>query len=441
VNSRLKLDFARIRRLSKESFWIFSGQVAAVMGALVGVRVLTDLMSPSEYGQVALGMTVATFLGQAWLGPLSTGAARFFSPASEAGEVKSYLNAVGQLMSVVTKTMLPLILVISIFVLMSNFKAWLLLIVAALIFATVTSCNGVANGIQNAARQRVIVALHTGAVPWIRLFLAVSLIYFFGVSSTAVLCGYAIAAIVILISQYHFFKRILKMARQQRTTLVETSHIWKSRIIDYSWPFATWGVFFALYQASDRWALLAFSSASDVGLFSVLYQLGYYPVAIITEMLFSLLTPIIFSRAGDGKDLQRLNNAMSLNLKIFGAVLLTTVCIFFVTWITHELIFKFFVAKEYREVSYLLPWISLSAGLVTSGHILSLARMSAMETKALIAPKVLTAILGGVLNVLGAFLYGLEGIVIAQILFSIIYLGWMAFQFFSYGYKLKLTLS
>lgn len=431
-----KFDFTRFVRLFKESFWIVSGQVFGVIGALVGVRVLTELMSPSEYGQVALGMTFVMFLGQAWLGPLGTGAARFFAPASEAGELKQYLKAVGQLIYLVNKAILPLALVICIFILVSNLDEWLPLVVGALIIAIVTNCNGVASGIQNAARQRAIVALHSGVTPWVRLLLAVSLIYYFGVSSTVVIWAYVFAAIIILLSQYHFFKQILKVSEQQ-TSVNDSSHVWKSHIVKYSWPFAAWGIFFALYQASDRWALVAFSSQSDVGLFSVLYQLGYYPVALFTEMLFSLLTPILFSRAGDGKNSERLNNAIRLNLKIFGAVLLTTLFIFFATWTTHELIFKVFVAEEYRKVSNLLPWVSLSAGLVTSGHILSLARMSALETKALIVPKVLTSVLGILLNVLGAYLYGLEGIIMAQLLFSIIYLGWMGFMFLNYVYKLK----
>ncbi len=60
---------------------------------------------------------------------------------------------------------------------------------------------------------------------------------------------------------------------------------------------------------------------------------------------------------------------------------------------------------------------------------LSIDRMSALDSKGLIAPKVGTAILGGLLNILGAYLYGLEGVIAASFLFSVIYFGWLFLQY------------
>jgi hypothetical protein len=79
-------------------------------------------------------------------------------------------------------------------------------------------------------------------------------------------------------------------------------------------------------------------------------------------------------------------------------------------------------------VSHLLPWLILSSGIFAAGQVLSIDRMNALDTKALIAPKVITAIMGGLLNILGAYLYGLEGVVAASLLFSVIYFGWLFLQ-------------
>lgn len=435
-----KFDSNRIRRLTTESFWIVVGQGAAVLGALVGIRVLTELMSPEVYGQLALGMTLATLTGQAWMGPLSAGASRFFSPANEIGELKSYLRGVGRLLLCITAIILLITIVAVISAIASGFLAWVTLIMVAVVFATATGYNSIANGIQNAARQRAVVALHSGMAPWLRILMAVSLIYMFGASSTVVISGYVVATIIILISQYLFFKTILQTANHQSDATSNISDVWQARILSYSWPFATWGIFSALHLASDRWALVTFSSQADVGLFSVLYQLGYFPVALFTEMLVSLVSPVLFQRAGDGSSSERVNNAVRINIKMVGIVLLTTILIFFVTWMAHELIFKIFVAKEYGKISYLLPWVTLSAGLIAAGHVLSLARMSSLDTKRLIAPKVVTAVLGILLNFFGAYLYGLEGLVIAQLLFSVIYCGWMVLQYLSFYSKSEFAL-
>ncbi len=435
----LKFDVARIRRLTKESFWIVVGQLAAVLGALVGIRVLTELMSPDVYGQLALGMTLALIAGQALMGPLSAGASRFFASASEVGELKPYILGIRKLLLIITIAILLLTVVIVTSVFASDYKTWIPLIIVAVVFALFTGYNNIANGIQNAARQRIIVALHSGLAPWIRILIAVCLIYIFGASSTVVISGYVLATTIILISQYLFFKPVLHTAKLQLGATNNTNNIWQARIFNYSWPFATWGIFSAVHLASDRWALATFNSHTEVGFFAVLYQLGYFPVAIFTEMLVSLISPMLFQRAGDGSSIQRINNAVRLNVKMVCIVLLATTFIFIVAGLAYKLIFSIFVAKQYEMISYLLPWAVLSAGLVSAGHVFSLSRMSSLETKGLIIPKVVTAIIGIILNILGAYFYGLEGVVFAQLLFSVIYFGWMVIQYLTFSKKLALV--
>ncbi|MGB5196552.1 MAG: hypothetical protein WBN64_05740, partial [Candidatus Deferrimicrobium sp.] len=101
------LQSERFRRLSREGFWVVSGQAAAVAGGLFGVRLLTELMEPAAYGELALGMTVATLVNQTVLGPLSNGATRFYAPAAEAGDLTGYLAAVRRMVASATGWIIP----------------------------------------------------------------------------------------------------------------------------------------------------------------------------------------------------------------------------------------------------------------------------------------------------------------------------------------------
>jgi len=49
---------SRLRRLIKEASWIIIGQIVAITGALALVRVLTEYLDPSQYGELALGRNV-----------------------------------------------------------------------------------------------------------------------------------------------------------------------------------------------------------------------------------------------------------------------------------------------------------------------------------------------------------------------------------------------
>jgi hypothetical protein len=57
-------------RAGKELIWVIIGQVVALSGGIVGIRLLTGHLGPEAYGELALGTTIAGFLGQILFGPL-----------------------------------------------------------------------------------------------------------------------------------------------------------------------------------------------------------------------------------------------------------------------------------------------------------------------------------------------------------------------------------
>lgn len=71
------LNLARMRRLAKEGFWIVLGQIVTVLGSLVLVRVLTGFLTPAQYGQLALGLTIVTLFNQVVFGGIGGGSPDF----------------------------------------------------------------------------------------------------------------------------------------------------------------------------------------------------------------------------------------------------------------------------------------------------------------------------------------------------------------------------
>ena len=178
--------------------------------------------------------------------------------------------------------------------------------------------------------------------------------------------------------------------------------------------------------ASDRWALELFANTQEVGLYAALYQLGYYPMSIATGMAVQFLVPIFYQRAGDASDNRRNASVNSLSWRLTGIALGLTVAVFFAALLFHAQIFRLFAAAEYASVSHLLPWMLLAGGIFAAGQTIALNLMSQMKTRIMIAPKLITALLGVALNFAGAYWYGISGIVAAGILFSVSYFVWMA---------------
>ena len=411
----------RFHRLSKEGLWIILGQAAAVIGSLAGVRLLTELLTPAEYGELALGLTVSALVNQTILGPLANGVTRFYAPALEQGDVGGYLSAVRRLVVMATGFIFLIVLLALAGLLSCGYTQWIGIATAALAFAALSGYNAILNGIQNAARQRAIVALHQGIESWLRFLVAAGLLLWLGASSAVAMSGYAIAVILVLGSQYLFFRRTV-----HNNSVASDSGHWQRQMWTYSWPISVFGMFTWVQLASDRWALELFTTTREVGTYAALFQLGYYPMSVASTMAMQFLAPIFYQRAGDASDNRRNADVRKLSWNLTGISLSATAAAFLLALLFHRQIFRVLVASEYASVSHLLPWMLLAGGIFAAGQTIALNLMSQMRTQAMMAAKIVTALAGVVLNFAGAYWLGTVGIVIAGVLFSVLYLAWMA---------------
>ncbi len=411
----------RLHRLSKEGLWILLGQAAAVLGSLAGVRLITELLAPAAYGELALGLTVSALVNQTILGPLANGVSRFYAPAREQGDLGGYLSAVRRLAMIATGIIFLIVLLALAGLLSAGRAQWIGITAAALAFAALSGYNVILNGIQNAARQRAIVALHQGIESWLRFLVAAALLLWLGASSALAMAGYALAAVLVLGSQYLFFRN----TERARGGAADPGH-WQRQMWNYSWPISLFGVFTWVQLASDRWALQLFATTEEVGTYAALFQLGFYPMSVASTVAMQFLAPIFYQRAGDASDSRRNADVHALSWKLTGLSLAATAAAFLLALLFHRQIFRLLVASEYAGVSQLLPWMLLAGGIFAAGQTIALNLMSQLRTQAMMAVKIVTALAGVALNFAGAYWLGTTGIVIAGVLFSVLYFSWMA---------------
>lgn len=415
------LDRSRIQRLAKESSWVVAGQIASVLGMLVLVRVLTEYLNPAQYGELALGLTVAGLVNQVVMGGLNAGIGRFYSIAAEKNDLNGYLHASRRLMGYATVVVVAIAAVLMVGLVWLGYSQWMGLAATALIFSVLSGYNASLNGIQNAARQRAIVAFHGGLDAWLKILLAVGVMHWLGSTSMVVVLGYALSLIMVTGSQFFLLRR--DIPHLTRTSPEAQGWTWK--ILAYSLPFSTWGLFSWAQQTSDRWALQSFATIEEVGQYTVVFQLGYMPIGLATGMVISFVGPVLFQRSGNATDPVR-NSAMHyIAWRITWACFGVTAIACAVSWLLHEWIFKLLVAAEYRTVSYLLPWAVLAGGVFAAGQLLALKLMADMKTRIMTTAKIVTAVLGVLLNIIGALFFGAVGVVLALVAFSAIYFLWM----------------
>ncbi|CAN5543543.1 hypothetical protein BH23ACI1_BH23ACI1_26750 [soil metagenome] len=414
----------RAIRLGGEVFWISLGQAAVALGGLMGVRILTELLPPTIYGELALAMTVVAFAQMAIQQPLFEGSRRLFPAAAEAEQTAAFLEAMWHLALRVSVTLGGVGLVGLASLAAARAPAWLGLAAATCAVTIISTWSMPISGILNATRRRALIAGHEGAQQWLRFGVAAVLVWWIGPRSSVAMAGYAVAAALVLGSHGWFLRRMLPAGHAAARDAVVND--WKTRIVTYAWPFAAWGAALAVQFASARWALQMFDAPESVGLFAALHHVGYYPVLLMVGVLSKFLSPVIFNRAGSGEDAGRNRGARGLGKLLVASALGVTLIATAVALLAYDLIFALLVAPEYRSVAWLLPLQVLGSGLFASSQAASVLPMVATNTASLLKPKIFSAALGTALNLLGAGLYGLPGVVWAGIVTGLVTFLWIA---------------
>jgi O-antigen/teichoic acid export membrane protein len=423
--------FLQNRKHIKELFQVGLGQGLAALGGIVGVRLLTYVMAPVSYGELALSMTFLLLVQQVIMGPVTNGFARYFTIAQEKGSVNEYLKSVRHLL-VKSSSLTLLVYAISLVGLaLSNNWYWAGLLSLTFLYTLVVNYNIALDNIQNAALQRIIVAWHQVLSQWLRFVLAAGFILLIGSTSSIAMLGYLVSAIVVIASQWYFFKRIPFTPTRGGGEIprdVQASD-WEHQIIQFALPFSMWGIFTWAQMSADRWALQTFESTTTVGLYTVIYQLGYYPVILLTGVFVQFISPLLYRRVGDATEIQKVRSTQRFtNRLVIGALIFTGILIVF-AWLLKGVIFRFLVAPEYWEVSYLLPAMTLSGGLFAAGQISTLTALNNKQPHILLKPKIITGVLGVMLSFIGAYFWALNGVVGAGIVFGLIYLIWVYWLF------------
>ena len=409
------------KNILKEGVWVLIGQILVVVGGLVLLAILTEYLVPAEYGELALGLTIAGLVNQVVMGSLGNGISRFYSISAEENNISSFFYACRKLMGYATVIVLAVGLVVIGVLHSIGYSRWLGLVSSAILLSIINGYSAILSGIQNAARQRVSVAIYGGFDACIKVLLALGVIFWMGGGSTEVILSFALSSMVITILQLISIRNLVGPQCQESNVSIN----WVHQILKFSLPFSSWGIFTWAQLASDRWALQNYTSIEEVGLYAVLFQIGYVPIGMLTGVISSLLGPIFFQFIGNAtnENRNRLLHQVSWYLT-FAYISLTVIAVIF-TYYTHEWLFDLLINPKYHKNSYLLPWMILASGIFSAGQLLCLKLIAEMRSADMISAKIITSIVGVVLNIYGAKLFGIQGVVAALVLFSVSYFFWI----------------
>lgn len=417
------VDLQRLFRLAKESAWVVVGQFFVATAAFAQIYVLTRFVAPEDYGRLTLGLTATVLFGQLVFGGLAEGLGRYWPTVVNSQSRRSFQWSAIELAKKALLLALVLSAAILALVLLVAGPQWLGIASAACLLATLSGLNGLYIALHNAARHRKKVAIYNGLESLLRLGLVLCLAAVDAPNPVLILMAFSVATGTILVWQT--VRNRVALRRPVDETESSHSKQWSSLILSYSWPFSIWGLFTFVQQSSDRWSLAMFGGVGQVGLYAVLFQLGYAPVMLLFGVFVALISPIVYQRFGGGISTPASTAASRLVRRLTVAVLGLTGALVFLASLLHPLFFAVMVPVEYQSISHLLPWLVFAAGVFSAGQTQSLELMGGVSSRRLLIPKVAVASLCtlGYLLVTGP--WGIEGVVAVLNGAALVYLVWI----------------
>lgn len=415
-----------LSRVSSDAFWILFGQVANILGYLVLLRLLTVHIAVAVYGEWALCLSLVGIVNQVIFGGVIAAIARYYSIAKETQNLLHYWKGSKVVIKQATAVVCLTAGVCSVGLFFLDELLWIPVALILAAFALITGYSSCLAGIHSSARAHLAVAIHNGANPWLTSFIFLIFIKFSAPSIPTIAAAYTISNSLILLSQLIFFRKL--SYRTADNAQDRTTQDWTQIILSFSLPISFFGIFTWVQQASDRWALGYFSSNESVGQYAVLFQLGFTPSVLLIGLLAQLLGPILYSISGNARDSDRNQEVSRLALNAVAASLIVTLLLFSLALMLHQGIFKLLTPPHYWEVSYYLPWMVFAGGVFGAGQLLALKAMSEIKIRRITRIKISTSVTGIILNIIGAYFFGLTGVVVAVSFFTIIYFTWLLLE-------------
>jgi O-antigen/teichoic acid export membrane protein len=354
----------------KEASWVAIGQISAAAGALLAIKVCTNVLDSAEFGRFSAALAIAGLGQVCFFGPISQSATRFLSAASERDMLGAYwftliqLYLLGALAAIVCGLALTL----------GGFGHLVPLPAPLVVLYTLAAgLQMIQLAVINAARLRKVVAGLQIADALIRPALVLTVTFLASRSSSDVISSYILASSVIVAVCVFF---VISMTDRRRRfpsphlLRAATSNDIFRKMSLFSLMFVLFGVLGAVGSHGERLLLIKFVSWKDVGIYALLMQLAMAPNLMMTNFVNQYYLPVVFQSKPLASGKLGRSYQYYLAINILGLVAIT-VCVAALG----RLIVPLFSNAAFLGHEHLLWYLVLSAGLFNLGQQLVLPGM------------------------------------------------------------------
>jgi len=419
------LLISRCAQICKEARWVVVGQVAIFIGGIATVKLLTSELGPSVYGELTLGVSIAGALQLFVYGPLNQIVIRYFSIYHNNGKLVVYFHVLEKIYLFMALSVI--LVAFSLFVALYAWSEteWAFLLFLAVIYGGLNGVQAGACAFYDATRNRRKSASFQSFSVWIRLVLALFLIYMVAASALSALMGFCLGVLIVSILQMSGLnKTIVEQKKSPQEGGIDGEDVERclAEFKKYAFPFLLFALVGVFGAYADRWIIFERLDVKDVGIYAALYQIASAPVTLVMALAQQYSAPIIFQRASSAESSGDASNAGQLlmyTVLAFVGAILPFILLF---WLFSEEIVRIFTAESFMEHHELLWFLPLGIMGFSIGQLFILKGQYLNRPMVYLWPKILHALSMVVLMYYLVTVAGIIGAAYAYCFASMVYL-------------------
>ena len=334
----------------REGAWSAFGKITTALGALIGVRLLTEFVPKEVYGIISLLIGIVTLGSNLFASPLISAAQRFHPELALSGKVQQLRRTIVGILKWTVGALAALILLGGLFVRFGTMSY--LVFVALAGFLVVLVCRNLEIGFLTAARRQKEVALWSSSEAWLKPAFAVLLVILLGDSPQSVLLGY-FAAIGGILLCFHLLPVPVEGRGSSKVPFERDTEL-TAKIRRYAMPLVPLALVAWVSSLSDRYIISGMLGVGQVGIYAAGYGLMSMPFLMAGGIIGQTLRPPYYQAISAGNITlaeKLLRTQLAITALICGA---GVVAVFFL----RNMIATLLLAKEYRSAVSLMTYIA-----------------------------------------------------------------------------------
>jgi O-antigen/teichoic acid export membrane protein len=400
--------------LVSDGAYVILGQIASATGALVGVRVLTEVLEPEVFGSVTLVTGVVALALGISSGGIMQAILRMYPECSRSGTLNLLRAASAETLRTVTLWLAGTVAIVCLaYSIATRGNAWSSVLVPGLLI--IETARLYQTTLLNAARRQRLMASWTGSESWVRVVFAVGMVYLAGASTEAVLAGYFLGTVAL----WACFLKATKASgpgtdgTQSPGSCPVKRHEelqkMKAQSIRYAKPLVPLGVLGWLSGQADRYIIAGLLGLTSAGQYGAIYGLVSRPFLLAGASMELIFRQVLYESVSSD-DLRQARGVLSEWLGIVGVFGVLGVVGFS---IFHPRIAAILLAQPYRDGAYLMPWIAAGYCLLLFAQVIERVCYATKETGAVLVVQTAGAGSSILLSTIGVLRSGLFGAAIA----------------------------